>query len=200
MSTYDEQGIDRRLSLAFLLAALLFFPMIFNPIIFGFFDAESDAARLKHVREHLTMLRLLFSVIGITELTVGFSLWIWGRRQVHLPGRSGNVARGLSWVALTAGIAAIISRWAVWLQDSEQIAAGDGASLAMLTFIVAAVGFSLAFIVFGLLMIRGPMPTWLGAVWVFCGVIFWVGILPLWFFVASLVFGVRGVLKTRAAT
>jgi hypothetical protein len=53
-------------------------------------------------------------------------------------------------------------------------------------------------IVFGVLMIRGAMPTWLGVVWIVCGVLFWAtGFLPLWFFVGSLTLGIWGLLNFR---
>ena len=64
-------------------------------------------------------------------------------------------------------------------------------------FLPAAIGFCLSVIVFGVLMVRGGMPTWLGGVWVICGVMFWIGILPLWFFLAALVFGVWGLVRIR---
>lgn len=52
-------------------------------------------------------------------------------------------------------------------------------------------------IAFGRLMIRGAMPTWLGNVWVACGVFFRGGLLPLWCFVGALVFGIRGSITYR---
>jgi hypothetical protein len=188
----------RRLALLFLVCGVLFFPMIFNPVIFGFFDAESDAERLEHVQDNLNALRLLFSGIGVTELFLGFALWRWGQMVLrYLPGRSGSIGNAFSWVAVAAGVAAILSRWANWLSDAAQIASGDPSSFEMLVFGLAAVGFSLTFIIYGVLMIRSSLPTWLGGVWVFCGVIFWVGILPLWFFVGAVVFGIWGLLSLR---
>lgn len=70
-------------------------------------------------------------------------------------------------------------------------------SIQNVIFLIAAVGFSLSFIVFGVLMIRGAMPTWLGGVWILCGAIFWLGFLSLWFFVGSLVFGIWGLVRFR---
>jgi hypothetical protein len=46
-------------------------------------------------------------------------------------------------------------------------------------------------------MVIGAMPTWLGVVWIVCDILFWFGILPLWFFVGALVFGVWGVIRFR---
>ncbi len=188
----------RQLSLVFLLCAIVFFPMILNPVIFGFFDAKSDAERLDHVQGHLGSLRLLFTGIGVSELALGFALWTWGRYvRRRTPGWPGTLAYVFAGIALVAGFAAIVSRASIWFQDAEQFAT-DTPVVTMASFGVAAVGFSLTFIVYGVLMVRGAMPTWLGVVWVFCGVIFWLGILPLWFFVGGLTFGVWGLVALRS--
>ena len=132
------------------------------------------------------------------ELVLGFALWTWGRHvRRRTSGWSSTLAYVFAWIAVVAGVAAIVSRSAIWFQDAEQFAT-DTPLVTMATFAVAAVGFSLSFIVYGALMVRGAMPTWLGAAWVFCGVIFWVGILPLWFFVGALAFGVWGLLAFRS--
>lgn len=183
----------RRITTLFLLSAVCFFPLIFNPLIFGFFDADSDAARIEHVQEHLSGMRLVFTGIGITEVALGVALWLWGRQVGdRTPGRRGDVARLCAWVGLVAGCASLVMRCSSWFEDAESIASDDPGSLAMIVGLVAFLGFSLTMITFGWLMILGMMPTWLGIVWVACGVLFWVGLLPLWFFVGALVFGIRG--------
>lgn len=188
----------RKIATLFLLSAVCFFPLIFNPLIFGFFDADSDAARIEHVQEHLSGLRLVFTGIGITELALGIAMWLWGRQVgERTPGRRGQVARAVAWVGLAAGCASLVMRCSNWFQDAESIASTDVAALDLLVGLVAFAGFSLTMITFGWLMIRGRMPTWLGIVWVACGVVFWLGILPLWFFVGAIVFGIRGNIAFR---
>ena len=55
-------------------------------------------------------------------------------------------------------------------------AAGAATSKRVITILIALLAFLLlSFIAFGYLMIRGAMPTWLGVVWVFCGLMFWLG-------------------------
>jgi hypothetical protein len=200
----DEEaarGTLRGLALWFLVTAVCFFPLIMNPIIFGFFD-ESDEARLEHVQDHLGWLRILLTGIGVTELALGVGLWMWGRRVAERsPGRSGSVARAFGWIALAAGVLSLTSRIATsWGRSAEDLASGDIGVLDVVLFLPAAIGFSLSVIVFGVLMIKGAMPTWLGIVWIVCGVLFWLGILPLWFFVAALVFGVYGTVRFRPGT
>lgn len=188
----------RGLAAMFLVSAFTFFPLIMNPLIFRFFDAESDAARLTHVEEHLGALRLLFTGIGVTEAALGVALWSWGRRVAErTPGRRGIVARRFGWVALVAGCVALPIRLAVWIDDTQAMASNELSAGDIVFVLAVGGGFSLAFLAFGYLMIRGAMPTWLGVVWMLCSVMFWFGILPLWFFVAALVFGIRGVIRFR---
>jgi hypothetical protein len=194
----EELRRFRRISWLFVGAAVLFFPMIFNPVIFGFFDDGSQAERLSHVEENLTALRLLFSGIGVAELLLGAALWLWGRQVAdHTAGRRGGVARAFAVVGLVAGMAAMVGRQLAWFEDAQELASGDLSALELLLGLPVGVGFSLSIIVFGVFMFRGPMPTWLGATWIVCGVLFWIGILPFWFFVAALTFGIRGVVKFR---
>jgi len=196
----DEVAVAdlRRIAWLFLLSAVCFFPMIFNPLIFGFFDASSDAERLEHVTEHLSGLRLLFTGIGLTELALGIALWSWGRKVGdQTSGRRGNLARVFAWVGLLAGAVALIGRCTAWFEDAASMASDDIGVLEILVGVVGGIGFSSTVIGFGWLMILGGMPSWLGVVWTACGLLFWVGILPLWFFVAALVFGIRGLLRFR---
>lgn len=188
----------RGISWLFVGAAVLFFPMIFNPVIFGFYDDGSQAERLSHVEENLTALRLLFSGIGVAELILGVALWLWGREVAdHTAGRRGGVARAFAVVGLVAGMAAMVGRQIAWLENASALASDSPGALELLLGLPAMTGVSVSVIVFGYLMVRGAMPTWLGVTWIVCGVLFWIGILPFWFFVAALTFGIRGVVTFR---
>ncbi len=200
-SGVDEDGAAlgdlRRLALLFLLAAVVFFPLIFNPLALGFFGQESEFELLVFVEDNLAALRLLFTGIGLTELALGVALWMWGRQvAARTPGRRGTVASAVGWVGLTAGILSLASRLSGWFEDAEQVASGDLSPLEWL-FGPAFAGFSVSIVVFGGLMVLGAMPTWLGLVWIASGVLAWVGILPFWFFAAALAFGMWGLLRFR---
>lgn len=191
----------RGLAALFLVVAVTFFPMIMNPLIFGFFEAESETERLVHVEDHLGALRLLFTGIGLAEIALGVALWLWGKEVANrTAGRRGVVAFRFGQVALAAGFVAFLTRLTAWFEDAEALANDDLSVTDIVFGLVAGGGFSVAFLVFGYLMIRGSMPTWLGVVWMICGVMFWVGILPLWFFVGAFVFGIRGVIRFRTGS
>lgn len=195
----DQLGDLRKLAWVFLLSALTFFALIFSPLIFGYFDAASEAERLVHVEENLSALRVAFMAMGLSELALGAALWSWGRRVGdHTSGRGGDVARALSWMGLVAGGVALMGRLNVWLQDAESLGSDGLGTFEIIVGSAAGLGFSLALIGFGVLMIRGMMPTWLGVSWIACGVLFWLGILPFWFFFGGLLFGLRGLLRFRS--
>lgn len=195
----DQLGDLRKLAWLFLLSAVSFFALIFNPLIFGYFDAASEAERLVHVEENLSALRVAFTAMGLAELALGIALWSWGRRVGdHTSGRRGDVARALGWIGLVAGGVALVGRLNVWLQDAGSLVSDGLGTFEIIVGSAAGLGFSLVLIGFGVLMIRGMMPAWLGVAWIACGVLFWLGILPFWFFAGGLLFGLRGLLRFRS--
>jgi hypothetical protein len=104
MSGEDAARSLRLLSGWFLATAVLFFPLISDPLVFGFFDAGNEAERVAHTEEHLTPLRLLFTAVGVAELSLGGAIWAWGRRVAAAsPGGAGVAAGALARVPLAAG-------------------------------------------------------------------------------------------------
>lgn len=188
----------RGISWLFLVVAVLFCAAIFNPVVFGFFDAASEAERLIHVEENLTPLRLIFAGMGLTELALGVALWLWGRHVAdHTPGRRGGVARAFAAVGLTSGVVILVGRLSAWFEDPQALASEERSLPELLFGWPGWIGFSLSFIVFGVLMIKGSMPTWLGVSWIVFGVLFWGGILPIWFFFGALFLGIWGLVRFR---
>ncbi|HSJ28286.1 MAG TPA: hypothetical protein VLB67_08740 [Acidimicrobiia bacterium] len=188
----------RGISWLFFAAAVLFFAAIFNPVIFGYFDAASESDRLSHVEENLTAIRLIFAGMGLTELALGVALWLWGKQVAdHTPGTRGGVARAFAVVGLVAGALSMIGRLSAWFEDPQGLASDDPGLFELLVGVPAWIGFSVALIVFGVLMIRGSMPMWLGVAWIVCGVLFWGGLIPFWFFLAAFAFGIRGIVRFR---
>jgi hypothetical protein len=187
----------RRLSLMFLVLGVVFFALVLNPLATGYFGQGPDGEAAAFVEDNLTALRALFTALGLSELALGVALWLWGRRvSAHTTGRRGTVARVLGWVALVAGALVLPGRLAAWFEEPGAIADDDLGPFELL-FMTAFAGFSLAIVGFGILMIIGAMPTWLGVSWVAFGLLAWVGILPFWFFAAALTFGISGVLRFR---
>jgi hypothetical protein len=106
------------------------------------------------------------------------------------------VAQVAGWVGLASGVLSLASRLSGWFEDAEEVAGGDLSPLEWL-FAPAFGGFSVSIIAFGVLMVMGAMPTWMGLAWIASGVLAWVGILPFWFFAAALALGIWGLVRLR---
>lgn len=193
----SESAHLRRLSLLFLLSGVCFFPLIFS-VFLTFFGSDVEAENIQRVVEHPTVLRLLLTGIGVTEVALGVALWLWGRHvSTQSPGRRGLVARAFGWVGLVAGCTQCIAWSVTWFRDAESLGADVTGSATFYFNEAGGLALSLTFLTFGWLMIRGAMPVWLGVVWIACGLLYWLGLLPLWFFVGALVFGIRGLIAFR---
>jgi len=186
-----------RLALLFTLCAVCFFPLIFGAFL-TFFGSEVEAENAKQVVEHPTILRLMLTGIGITEVALGIALLRWGRHvSGQTPGRRGDFARVFAWVGVAGGCTQFVGWCVAWFRDAESLGADVTGSLTFYFNGAGGLALSLTFITFGWLMIRGAMPTWLGVVWIACGLLYWLGLLPLWFFVGALAFGAWGLIAFR---
>lgn len=198
ISLHDQESAQlRRLSLLFLVSGLCLFPLIFGTFL-TFFPTNDQADNLQRVEAHATLLRLLVTGIGITEIALGVALFLWGRHvSRHTPGRRRDLARVLGWVGLVAGCSQFVAWSFAWFRSTESLGANVTGGATWYFNEAGGLALSMTFLIFGWLMIRGAMPTWLGVVWVACGLMYWLGRLPLWFFVAAITFGIWGLIGFR---
>ena len=99
-----DQGLTplRRVSVLFIIAGVVFLALIFNPLIFGYFDASKPYDEgLAFVRDNLTALRWMFTAIGLTDLLLAATLWLWGTqmRRTMSAGQATAAGSGLGWIA-----------------------------------------------------------------------------------------------------
>jgi hypothetical protein len=192
----------RKTCLVFLVFAVLFFPMILNPITFELFDdTKTDAESVAYIQDHWLAIRFLFSGIGIADLGLGVAFWLWGRHVTRL--YSGKMATGAivaAWLGLAGGVINLITRLYVWSKDAQGFFdfGEDIPGWALAVQLTGWVMFSAAMIIFGVLMVKGPMPTWLGVVFALCGLLVYpTGMLPLWFYLGALILGIAGLRRYR---
>ena len=200
-----KQDLSRQLrlvSLLFLIAGVVFLALIFSPPIFGYFDmsATRDEA-VAYVRDNLSALRWAFTGLGLVDMLLGASLWLWGSR-VRRPGsgREATAATMAAWVGLWGGIAGLVARPVpAWFQSVEDFATMGDVSFDVLgiIFLTGMLGWTIAFVTFGILIIRGPMPTWLGIVLILCGLLPAIGALPFWYYLGAIVLGITGLVRFR---
>jgi hypothetical protein len=200
-----QQDLSRQLrlvSLLFLIAGTVFLALIFNPLIFGYFDVSGtyDEA-VAYVRDNLTALRRVFTGLGLIDLLLGASLWLWGSRvRRTVSGGEATAATIAAWIGLWGGIAGLGARLVpAWFQSVEDFAYTGEVSFDVLgiIFLTAMIAWTIAFVIFGVLIVRGPMPTLVGIVLIVCGLLPYIGFLPLWYYMGAIVLGITGLIRFR---
>jgi hypothetical protein len=194
----------RLVPVLFLIAGVSFLALILNPLFVGYFDASrTPDEALAYVRENLTALRWMFTGLGVIDLLLGSSLWLWGNQvRRAVPGGSATAATIASWAGLLGGVMALASRvryaWSQSVDDLVSAATGEVSfEVGLVLFLTALVAWTTAFVIFGVLIVRGPMPTWLGIVLIGCGVLPWAGFLPLWYYIGAIVLGITVLVRLR---
>lgn len=176
--------------------------MIFNPIIFGFYDpTKSEAELLAFREEHWLAIRLLFTGIGATFLIMGFALRAWGRQLASLsPGRSVALAEASGWAGVAGGVLSLLAYGSVWLRTPLEMTDFLGSAAATAVFVVAWIPLAVAFVLLGVMTFRQRAPRWLGVLLPVIAVLPFATLLPLWFFVGAVVAGITGLIRYRAGS
>ena len=193
-----------RVSVLFIIAGVVFLALIFNPLIFGYFDASKPYGEgLAFVRDNLTALRWIFTAIGLTDLLLGATLWLWGTqmRKTMSAGQA-TAATVAAWAGLWGGVAALAGRLrTAWFQSVDDLVSTGSASFDVMgiVFLTGMLAWTIAFVIFGILIIRGPMPTWLGIVLIVCAFLPAAGAVPAWYYIGAIVLGVTGLVRFREA-
>lgn len=198
MSEITRRAPSRRISLGLLLPAVVFFPMIFNPILFGFYDpASSEDELLAFREENWLAIRLLFTGIGVSFLLLGLGLRNWAN-ELGANGPDRRLAGIAGWAAVAGGALSFLAYGSPWVQSaasySEFLDSGTSAAV----FAVGWISLSGALIVLGREVFRRGSPRWLGvALPLFAVLPYLTGLLPLWFFVGAMVAAVTGLIRAR---
>jgi hypothetical protein len=176
--------------------------LIFNPLIFGYFDASKPYEEgLAFVRDNLTALRWGFTAIGLIDLLFGLSLWLWGTQvRKTVSGGQATAATVAAWAGMWGGVAGLSGRLRTgWFQSVEDLVFTGNASFDVMEIIFATgmLAWTTAFVIFGILIIRGPMPTWLGIVLIVFGFLPAIGAVPAWYYIGAILLGVTGLIRFR---
>jgi hypothetical protein len=202
-----EQGLrpEMRLeAILFLIAGVGLLALIFNNPLFSYFDVSRTADEaLAYVRDNLTGLRWMFTGVGVMDLLLGSSLWLWGTHvRQTVSGRQATAATFASWAGLWGGVVLLATRLTTaWFQSVEDLAYTGEVRLGAveIMFLTGLLAWTIAFVIFGVLVIRGPMPKWLGIVLIACGVLPYVGFLPFWYYFGAIVLGITVLVRLRGA-
>lgn len=194
----------RRVSLLFLIAGAGLLALIFNQPLFSYFDfSRTYDEALAYVRDNLTALRWMFTGVGLMELLLGASLWLWGIQvRKTVSGGWATAATVAAWAGLWGGVAALAGRHrTAWFQSVEDFAYTGEVRVDVLEIIfqTAFLAWTTAFVIFGILIIRGPMPKWLGIVLIVFGLLPFIGAVPAWYYLGAILLGITGLVRFREA-
>jgi hypothetical protein len=146
----------------------------------------------------------MFTGLGVIDLLLGVSLWLWGNQvRKSVSGRQATAARFAAWAGLWGGFAALAGRLNTsWFLSVEDFAYTSAVSfdLVGIIFISGMLAWTLAFVIFGVLIVRGPMPTWLGILLIACGVLPMIGAIPAWYYIGAIVLGITILVRLRRGT
>ena len=201
MADMELKASLKRTSAWLLVPALLFFPMIFNPIIFGFYDPTKGEAELLAFREeHWLAIRLMFTFIGVSFLLMGFALRAWGHHlSATSTGRASEWAKAGGWSGLAGGVLSLLTYSVMWLWTPSEAADFLDSTGGTVLFVAGWIPMSVSFVLLGIVTFWLRAPRWLGVMVVVIAIIPYLTLLPLWFFVGSVLAGVTGLIRSRAA-
>ena len=192
----------RRVSLLFLFAGVGLLALIFNQPLLGYFDtSRTYEEALVYVGDNLTALRWMFTGVGVMDLLLGATLWLWGSQvRKTVSGGQATAATVAAWAGLWGGVAALGYRLrTAWFQSVEDFAYTGETSVGVpeVIFLTALLAWTAAFVIFGVLIIRGPMPKWLGILLIVFGFLPYIGILPFWYYFGAIALGITVLVRLR---
>jgi hypothetical protein len=193
----------RRVALLILIAGVVWLALIFNQPLFGYFDfSRTFDEALAYARDNLTALRWMFTGLGVMGLLLGASLWLWGNQARKTEsGRWATAATVAAWTGLWGGVAQLAERLWTALQSVEDLAYTGARDLDALAIIAltAWLAWTISFVIFGVLIVRGPMPKWLGIVLIVFGLLPAIGAIPAWYYMGATLLGVTSLVHFRGA-
>jgi hypothetical protein len=147
------------------------------------------------IAEHNLEIWILLVGVGLGLFILGVALYVLGGVLAEMgSGRRATVASVVRWAPLLAGVLGLV----VYLRGPS-----TEESFLEAFFIVPFALTCVAFITYGVLMIMVGLPRWMGIVAILVGGLLpWLGLLPLWWFVAGVPLAVgllRLVRRSRAA-
>lgn len=186
----DMHGVRASLSVT-LAGSVVFWIGLPWPVVRDFFEAEDEAGRLAVLDEHRLQFAVSFGLLGLGALVAGFGLWRLGRavapREAQRSRRRAVAARVAAWLGLlsAAGGASRLAH-AVLATPEFILDSPVDAVVGLAGFVATAV----ALVVLGVLGWSAPPPKWAAVVLVAGGVLGLVTFLPLFWYLALLVFSI----------
>ena len=196
-------GVQKRIRAALwivLAGSIIFWGGMPFPIVTDFFEAENEAERIALVDGDRTQFAIAFGLLGLGAVVAGVGLWLLGRAITPMEGERGRrreiAARVAAWLGAT-GVLAGSSRLAHALFATPEYMEGDDNVIDPVLGAIAWPATSIALIIFGVLAWSSPPPKWTAVVLVLGGVAGLVTFLPLFWYLALIVFAIANLAVMR---
>jgi len=180
-----------------LLGGLSFFAGVSRPVVFEMFALTADRAhKIAIAMGNPSEVTLAWALMGIGFILMGLGLGLWGWTAARLEtGRRAVATRVIGVTAAIGGFGPGLVRLVTPFVSLEQAAVEEGALKVF--FGVGSLGLLVGFIGLGVLTWRGPAPRWLGVFLALMGLLGAVTLIPAWWMIGALVFGLVGVIHFR---
>ena len=190
---------DVRTSLSVILAgSVIFWIGIPWPIGPDYWDAESDAERVLVVDENRVEFAISFGLLGLGALIAAIGLWLLGRAITEVETETarwrGIAAQTAAWLGLLGVLSGAGRLLAALFATPEFNVDND---IDVVLGVAGGLGTTAALIIFGVLAWSAPPPRWTAAVLVLGGVLGAVTFLPLFWYLALIVFAIANLIVMR---
>ena len=184
-----------------LVGSIIFWIGMPFPVNMDFFDADTDAEQIIVVDENRVEIAVSFGLFGLGALIAGVGLWMLGRAIAPMEATRGSRWRMAALVASWLGVLSAIggaSRLlhALFATPEYMVEGGFDPVVGFVGMACTA----MALVIFGVLAWSAPPPKWTAVVLIVGGVAGAGTFLPLFWYLALIIFAVANLWVTRRQT
>lgn len=184
-------SLDRRPLWVVLAGSILFWVGLPFPVVFDYFEAENEAARIAIMDGDRAQFALSFGLLGVGAAVAGVGLWMLGRSLVPSARTRGSrwakAATAATWFGLASAAGGLSRTLHAVFATPEYMA---DAAVDMVVGGIGWLGTVLAMIILGVFLWSAGPPKWTAVVMVLGGIAGGVTFLPLFFYLPLIVFAV----------
>lgn len=168
------------------------------PVVVDYFEADDSAARVALIDDDRFEYGLAFGLLGLGALVAGVGLWMLGRAIAPMEARRSRRRVVAALIAAWLGFAGVLggaSRLLHAVFASPQF--NEDTFIDPIVGGIAWIATGVALITFGVLAWSGPPPKWTAVVLVVGGVLGTVTFLPLFWYLATIIFASANLIVMR---
>lgn len=168
------------------------------PVASDYFGADNDAERIAVVDDQRIEIAIAFGLLGLGTAIAGLGLWMLTRDIVSMEAargpRRGTAVKVAGWLSLLSVLAGVMRLLTALLATPEFFVDND---LDLIGLFAMFIGTAVVLIILGVLAWSGPPPKWSAVVLIVGGVLGVVTLLPLFWYLALIVFAIANLAVMR---